>query len=93
MTSHIRQSLRTGINCQIKICHPLLGEILAMTEDLSDEGVFIKHPDVSKLKLGDIVTGQVQDLPIEAPILKMEVMRITSNGVGLRFCQNQRLYI
>lgn len=88
MTSHMRQSIRTCMNCQIKICHPLLGELFATTEDLSDEGVFIKHPDITKLKLGDIVTGQVQDLPIEAPILKMEVMRITSNGVGLRFCQD-----
>lgn len=87
MMPHIRQSHRTGMNCQIKICHPLLGEVLAITEDLSDEGVFIKHPDMSKLKLGDVVTGQVQDLPIEAPVLKMEVMRITNNGVGLRFCQ------
>jgi hypothetical protein len=76
------------MNCQIKICHPLLGEILATTEDLSDEGVFIKHPDMAKLKLGDVVTGQVQDLPIEAPILKMEVMRVTSSGVGFRFCQD-----
>ncbi len=88
MTSHMRQSIRTCMNCQIKICHPLLGELFATTEDLSDEGVFIKHPDMTKLKLGDVVTGQVQDLPIEAPILKMEVMRITSNGVGLRFCQD-----
>lgn len=75
------------MNCQIKICHPLLGEILATTEDLSDEGVLINHPDMSKLKLGDIVTGQVQNLPIEAPILKMEVVRTTTTGVGLRFCQ------
>lgn len=88
MTPHIRQSIRTCMNCQIKICHPLLGEILATTEDLSDEGVFIKHPDMAKLKLGDVVTGQVQDLPIEAPILKMEVMRVTSSGVGFRFCQD-----
>jgi len=27
----------------------------------------------------------VQDLPIEAPILEMEVMRVTPEGVGLRF--------
>lgn len=75
------------MNCRIKICHPSFGELLATTEDLSDEGVFIKHPDITQLKVGDIVTGQVQDLPIEAPILKMEVMRITSSGAGLRFCR------
>lgn len=83
----MRQSIRTSMNCRIKICHPSFGELLATTEDLSDEGVFIKHPDITQLKVGDIVTGQVQDLPIEAPILKMEVMRITSSGAGLRFCR------
>lgn len=87
MTSDIRQSIRTCMNCRIKVCHPLLGEILATTEDLSDEGVLINHPDLTKLKVGDFVTGQVQGLPIEAPILKMEVMRTTTTGVGLRFCQ------
>lgn len=88
MPSHLRQSIRTSMNCQIKICHPSFGEIVATTEDLSDEGVFIKHPDLIKLKKGDIVTGQVQDLPIEAPILKMEIMRITRSGAGLRFCRD-----
>ncbi|NLY12310.1 MAG: PilZ domain-containing protein [Gammaproteobacteria bacterium] len=87
MSSHMRQHIRTAMNCRIKICHPLLGEIFASTEDLSDEGVFVKHPDMIKLKKGDIVTGQVQDLPIAAPTLKMEVMRITSSGAGLRFCK------
>ncbi|QEY60218.1 PilZ domain-containing protein [Pseudomonas sp. C27(2019)] len=88
MTTDIRQSIRTCINCQIKIWHPLLGEIFATTEDLSDEGVLINHPDIIKLKIGDIVSGQVQGLPIEAPILQMEVVRTTTTGVGLRFCQD-----
>lgn len=87
MSSHMRQSIRTGINCCIKVKHPAFGEILAMTEDLSDEGVFIKHPKMTQLKIGDIVTAQVQDLPIDAPILKMEVVRISSSGAGLRFRQ------
>lgn len=87
MSSHMRQGTRTHINCRIKINHPVLGEILAVTEDLSDEGVFIKHPDMAKLQIGDLITGQVQELPLEAPILKMEVVRTTSNGAGLRFCK------
>lgn len=87
MSSHIRQATRTSMNCHIKITHPELGEILAVTEDLSDEGVFIKHPDMGKLKKGDIITGQVQDLSPEAPVLKMKVIRTTSTGAGLRFCK------
>lgn len=88
MSKHMRQSTRTGMNCHIKVCHPAFGEILAMTQDLSDEGVFIKHPEMCQLEKGTIVTGQVQNLPIEAPILKMQVMRITSEGAGLRFCKD-----
>jgi len=88
MSSHMRQGTRTAMNCSIKINHPTLGEILAVTEDLSDEGAFIRHPEMTQLQVGDIVTAQVQDLPCEAPTLKMEVVRISSKGAGLRFCQN-----
>lgn len=88
MSSHMRQSIRTSMKCRIKICHPLFGETVATTQDLSDEGVFIKHPEMTRLNVGDFVTGQVQDLPIDAPVLKMKIMRITSAGAGLRFCQD-----
>lgn len=88
MSSDLRHSIRTSLNCRIKVCHPAFGELLATTENLSDNGVFIKHPDMTQLKVGDIVTGQVQGLPMKAPTLTMEVMRITDSGAGLRFCQN-----
>ena len=39
------------------------------------------------LPQGTIVTGQVQDLPIEAPVLQMEVMRVDAEGIGLRFIE------
>lgn len=87
MSSHIRQSTRTNLVCKIKVEHPSVGEILAETDDLSDDGVFIKHPDMARLQLGDIVTAQVQDLACEAPTIKLAVIRISSNGTGLRFCQ------
>ena len=37
------------------------------------------------LKPGDEVTGQVQDLPIPAPELRMVVMRVDAEGIGLQF--------
>ena len=80
-----RQQVRTPMKCRIKISHPNFGDLVAQTSDLSDGGVFVKHPDLAGLSLGDRVTGQVQDLPIEAPVLQMEVMRVDSQGVGLRF--------
>ncbi|WP_122492269.1 PilZ domain-containing protein [Pseudomonas viridiflava] len=83
--SNQRQSPRTSLKCRIKISHPSFGELLAQTRDLSDGGVFVKHDELTSLVLGDVVTGQVQDLPIEAPVLQMEVMRVNGDGVGLRF--------
>ncbi|MCR7735271.1 PilZ domain-containing protein, partial [Pseudomonas aeruginosa] len=47
--------------------------------------VYVKHPDLTQLPTGSVVTGQVQDLPIDAPILQMEVVRVDAEGVGLRF--------
>lgn len=83
--SNQRQQVRTPMKCRIKISHPSIGELLAQTRDLSDSGVYVKHPEVTVLAVGTEVIGQVQDLPFPAPVLKMEVMRVDAEGVGLRF--------
>ena len=80
-----RQYPRTPLKCRIRISHPLFGELMAQTRDLSDTGVYVKHPELTQLPTGSVVTGQVQDLPIDAPILQMEVVRVDAEGVGLRF--------
>lgn len=88
MQVHLRQHIRTALKCNIKISPPDFTEdILAETEDLSDTSVFVQHPELTKLKVGDVVYGQVQDMAIEAPVLMLEVMRVTSNGAGFRFIQ------
>ncbi|UVE17832.1 PilZ domain-containing protein [Pseudomonas sp. LS44] len=84
--SNQRHYPRTPMKCRIKICHPSFGELIAQTRDLSDGGVYVKHPALLALPAGSLVTGQVQDLPFEAPILHMQVMRADGEGVGLRFC-------
>jgi len=73
------------MKCRIRISHETFGDVLAQTRDLSDSGVYVKHPDLVSLRPGIIVRGQVQDLPIPAPELQMEVMRVDAEGVGLRF--------
>ncbi len=80
-----RMHPRANMKCRIRISHESFGEVLAQTRDLSDSGVYVKHPDLVSLQPGTIVLGQVQDLPIPAPELQMEVMRVDSEGVGLRF--------
>lgn len=82
-----RQFPRTSMKCRIKISHASFGELVAQTRDLSDGGVYVRHPDLTALPPGTIVRGQVQDLPFGAPILEMEVMRVDAEGAGFRFLQ------
>lgn len=84
--SNQRQYPRTTMRCRIKISHPDIGEVFGQTRDLSDGGVFVENPDLAKLPTGTRVKGQVQDMPIEAPILDMVVQRtIVGEGAGLAF--------
>ena len=82
-----RKHPRTPMKCRIKVTHSSFGELIAMTRDLSNGGVYIKHTDLVDLSLGTRLSGQVQDLPIEAPVLQMEVMRVDADGAGLRFIE------
>jgi|TARA_B100001059_G_scaffold81162_1_gene79162 hypothetical protein len=81
-----RQHPRTPMKAQIKIAHPSFGDVVGHTRDLSDGGVFVEHPVLATLQPGDEVTGQVQGMPFEAPILRMQVQRvIAGEGAGLAF--------
>lgn len=84
--SNQRQHPRTPMTCRIRICHPSFGELYAHTRDLSDGGVYVRHPDLLDLPLGAEVSGQVQDLPFDAPVLRMRVVRVDAEGIGLCFC-------
>lgn len=80
-----REYLRTPITCRIKIVHAELGEMLVKTRDLSDGGVFVLLDPDQAPPIGSFVTGQVQGLMDDAPILEMEVVRAEPEGIGLRF--------
>lgn len=85
MSKDKRQHIRTSLQCKIKISHPTFGDIIVKTLDISDGGIFIQLDPNKIPPIGTIVTGQVQGLMEDAPVLQMEVMRVESNGVGLRF--------
>lgn len=85
-----RQHPRTPMRCRIKISHPDVGELYGFTRDLSDGGVFVENADLTCLPPGTQVKGQVQDMPIEAPILAMLVQRaIPGEGIGLAFIDEE----
>ena len=70
---------------RIKISHENIGECLGQTRNLSTTGVYVKHPKLSALPQGAVVYGQVQDLPTSAPRVRMEVVQVDAEGIGLRY--------
>lgn len=88
--SNQRYYPRTPMKCRIRISHPDIGDVYGQTRDLSDGGVFVENPDLAGLAAGTVVEGQVQDMPIEAPILKMIIQRcIAGEGAGLAFLDEE----
>ena len=77
---------RTMMKARIRINHPDLGDVFGHTRDLSDGGVFVDNPVLTSLAPGTEVSGQVQDMPFEAPVLRMVIQRVVpGEGVGLAF--------
>ncbi|NVJ62301.1 MAG: PilZ domain-containing protein [Gammaproteobacteria bacterium] len=80
-----RNSIRTPIKTDVEVKTEMLGLVKAQTRELSDNGAFIESEKLQKLECGTIVTIQATGFPEPMPILKAEVVRITKDGVGLRF--------
>ncbi|WXL25924.1 PilZ domain-containing protein [Ectopseudomonas mendocina] len=81
-----RQHPRTPIKMRLRIDHPTHGELMVTTRDISECGVYVLMDQAQDLlQVGERVRGQVQGLPIEAPILTLEVVRTEPLGVGLRY--------
>ena len=63
---------------------------MVTTRDISECGVYVLMDQAQNmLSMGEKVQGQVQGLPMEAPILKLEVVRVEALGVGLRFVKTE----
>jgi c-di-GMP-binding flagellar brake protein YcgR len=82
-----RRHVRTSFACRIKITHDSVGELLVKTRDISDGGVFVVLEPEQIPPIGTRLTGQVQGLMDDAPVLQLEVVRVEPAGVGLRFVQ------
>ena len=76
-----REHKRTPLKVQLRIDHPAHGQMLVTTRDISESGVFVVIDDAQKLlQIGELVSGQVQGLPIEAPVVLMRVVRFEASG-------------
>lgn len=80
-----RLDQRTPMKCQVKIRHPSIGEVMVQTRDISDGGIFLITDNIPVPPIGTIVEGQVQGMDVEGPILKLEIVRMESAGIGLKF--------
>ena len=89
MSHDKRKHIRTSLQCKIKITHAAVGEKIVKTRDVSDGGVFVVLDPDQIPPIGTIVTGQVQGLMDDAPILEMEVVRVEPSGIGLRFVHQE----
>ncbi|MCB1763204.1 MAG: PilZ domain-containing protein [Gammaproteobacteria bacterium] len=80
-----RQHERTPLRTSIRITHESFGELLVDTRDISYGGVFLLTAERQMPPIGTIIEGQVQDDYAERPIVRMQIVRIESNGVGVMF--------
>ena len=80
-----REGIRTKLRTKLKLSHPESGDLFCHTIDISDHGIGLEVGDWHIPPIGSQVTVQVQNLPIEAPILDMMIVRISRHSVGLKF--------
>ena len=80
-----RQNIRTEVNLKLSITHPSFGTITATTRDISNGGAFVVLDGRRKLPIGSIMDAQILDSPLEAPVLRMRVVRHEGDGIGLEF--------
>ena len=79
-----RQHTRTPFRSRVKLSHADFDSIMATTRDLSDTGIYV-FEDTLNLNIGTVVSVQIQDTPMEAPIVEMIVVRRDPEGYGLQF--------
>jgi c-di-GMP-binding flagellar brake protein YcgR len=83
--SNRREHARTAMNASVMVRHPLIGEVVYKTRDISDGGIYVVVETGEFPPLGSIVEVQVQGLPVPAPLLSMEVVRRDVDGFGMQF--------
>lgn len=80
-----RQDLRTKVEAKVKFHHESVGSVILNSGDISDGGVFLYSGDITPPALGEKVTVQMIGLPMESPIVPMKIVRLTNDGMGLKF--------
>ncbi len=80
-----RKHPRTELALEVKISHQAMVSVVLLTRDISESGVFVVTDGTVLPSVGSVVEGQVQGEMEDPPLVRMEVVRIEPDGVGLRF--------
>jgi hypothetical protein len=84
-----RRHTRHPLEVDVKITHPDIGEKIVKTKNVSDSGLFILVEPENMPSPGEVVEGQIQDMLDDAPIVKMKIVRIEEEGLGLQFIEHE----
>ena len=77
-------NIRTPLRAGIRLTHPILGELLLKTRDISQSGAFVIYEENDDLKIGDTVTIQSTDID-DAPVIDAEIVRIEASGFAVHY--------
>ncbi len=80
-----REGTRTKLRSKLKLSHPTSGDVYCYTIDISDHGIGLEIGEWKIPPIGSQVTVQIQNLPIDGPIIDMVVVRISKHSLGLKF--------
>jgi hypothetical protein len=83
-----REHQRTLFQHRFALFHPDAGVVIVNTRDFSESGVFLVLTHDLVLPLGTEVEGQLLDLAIPAPRVRMVVIRHGDDGMGMRFADD-----
>ena len=75
---------RYPLSVDVKVTHPDIGEKMVKTRNISDSGLFILVEPTAMPPIGEIVQGQVQGEHDDMPVVKMKIVRMENDGLGLQ---------
>jgi hypothetical protein len=73
------------MRARLKVIHPNVGSLIVFIADISDGGLFILHGGHTLPDVGEHINVQIQDVPVEAPMLTAKIVRKTNEGIGVMF--------
>jgi hypothetical protein len=82
-----RRHPRNPMTVNVKVSHPDIGEKVVKTKDISESGLYIIAEPTEMPPIGEIVQGQIQGMLEDPPVVKMKIVRIDEEGIGLQFIE------